>query len=253
MATQPQPRIVVFQHMPHETPGLFLDVMAAHGISAHPVHLHDGEAIPALDGFDAMMAMGGAQQVWQEDDYPWLVEEKAAIRDWVLTRGKPYYGVCLGHQLLASALGGEVGPAGTKEIGILDVALNGEGRAHPFLSALPDALSWLQWHTAEVHKAPPGARVLASSRDCPIQAIAVGTHALGTQFHAEASLASLESWAERPDYLAALAAECGPDGYGRLLADARTKMPAIAAHARHLFENFLATAGLARSAPRPAG
>ena len=101
-------RVLVFQHVAVEHPGIFRQFLADDGHSYQAVELDEGESIPALEGFDALWVMGGPMDVWDEAEYPWLVAEKAAIREAVITRRMPYLGFCLGHQLLGEALGGQV-------------------------------------------------------------------------------------------------------------------------------------------------
>jgi len=135
-------RILVFQHHPLEHPGTFRDFLAADGIAWDVVRLDAGEAIPPLAGYAALVVMGGPQDVWEEDRFPWLVAEKAAIRDAVVAREIPYLGICLGHQLLAVALGGEVAAmAGKAEIGIGQVELS--PKASATRSSADKALAWL--------------------------------------------------------------------------------------------------------------
>ena len=100
-------RALVFQHMDHDHPGRFLDFFAEDGIVPEPVRLFEGQDIPSLAPYDFLFVLGGAQDTWQEDQFPWLAAEKQAIREWVVERARPYFGVCLGHQLLSRALGGE--------------------------------------------------------------------------------------------------------------------------------------------------
>ena len=136
-------RILVFQHHPLEHPGTFRDFLAADGIAWDVVRLDAGEAIPPLAGYAALVVMGGPQDVWEEDRFPWLVAEKAAIREAVVAREIPYLGVCLGHQLLAVALGGEVAA----------MAGQGRDRHRPKSSSRPKASATrssadkaLAWH-----------------------------------------------------------------------------------------------------------
>jgi GMP synthase-like glutamine amidotransferase len=133
--------ILILQHIAIEHPGILLDFFREDGFRWTTVELDEGETIPELDPFDLMVVMGGPQDVWQEDQYPWFREEKTAIRKFVLDMQRPYLGICLGHQLLADATGGRVGLAKRPEVGVLTISSTEAGRRDPLLSALPDPMS----------------------------------------------------------------------------------------------------------------
>lgn len=229
--------ILVFQHMEVAHPGIFREFLRADGIAWQAVRLDRGEPIPDLAGFDALWVMGGAQDVWQEAEHPWLVAEKAAIRE-AVSRDMPFLGICLGHQLLADALGGEVGPAGRPEIGVFEVALT--DRDPPLLTGLPASARFLQWHAAEVRRPPAGARVLATSPSCAIQAIAVGERAFGLQFHAEVDPLTLADWLGVPSTVTALEKAVGPEKAARFVPDADAHMAEFEQAARQLYANLMA-------------
>ena len=236
-----KPRILVFQHIACEHPGIFREFLTADGIAWDAVELDEGEPIPPLEGYDALWVMGGPMDVWQEDLHPWLVAEKAAIREAVAERGMPFFGLCLGHQLLADALGGEVGPAATPEVGILEIELTEAGRNSPLFAGLPARQRCLQWHSDEVTRVPEGAVVLASSPDCAVQAMAVGPRAFSLQYHVELSAETVPDWGEIPEYQAALEAAMGAGALPRLEAEAAAGMSGFNAAARRLYENVMAT------------
>ncbi len=242
--TRQSPRILVFQHIACEHPGIFRDFLAEDGIEWMTVELDEGEPIPSFEHYDALWVMGGPMDTWQEDDNPWLVAEKAAIRDAVMDREMPYLGFCLGHQLLADALGGEVGPAGEPEIGILEVEVTDAGRASPFMTDLPERAACLQWHSAEVLREPPGASVLASSPACRVQAMSIAGRAFSIQYHVELTPTTVVEWGEIPEYRSALDSTLGPGALDRMIVDADTHMSAFNSASRQIYGNFMAANGL---------
>jgi GMP synthase-like glutamine amidotransferase len=234
---------LVFRHMEGDTPGRLSGLLAAAGYGVEIVELHRGQAIPALEAYDLMVVLGGAMHAWEEAAHPWLAAEKQAIAEWVGRRAKPYFGICLGHQLLADAMGGEVGLSLSPEIGVHEVAVTAEAEAHPFMTGLAGRHMSMQWHLAEVKRLPDGARALAASRGTAVQAMAVDRHALGVQFHCEWTLETIRSWAAI-GWVPALERHAGAGGHGRLLAAAAPHMPAIARVTETLYGNFTLAAGL---------
>ena len=232
-------KILVLQHERVEHPGAFRAFLDEDGHSWDPVHLNEGEAIPPLDGYDALWVMGGPMDVW--DDLPWLAPEKTLIREAVAERGMPFLGLCLGHQLLAEALGGEVGK-GTPEIGVMEVRLTEEGASGVFLDGLPERFEVLQWHGAEIERLPEGASVLATSPDCAVQAMRWGTRALSLQFHLEVEAGTVPEWNAIPAYAEALRDAMGDDGPARLEADVAERLPRMNDMAERIYINWLQAA-----------
>jgi GMP synthase-like glutamine amidotransferase len=237
-------RALVFQHMNYDHPGRFLDYFAEDNIIPEFVRLFEGEEIPSLAPYDLLFVLGGAQDTWQEDQFPYLKDEKAAIREWVLDRAKPYLGVCLGHQLLATALDGEVGIAEKSEVGVYDVHMTEAGSQHPFFAGLEPHNRVMQWHHAEVKRAPQGVKILAQSSTTAVQSMAIDHHALTTQFHCEFSPQTVATWSSLPGYITTMEKELGPGGYHKLKAECLPQMPQMARMTRQLYENFKKVSGL---------
>jgi GMP synthase-like glutamine amidotransferase len=236
-------RVLLLQHMDDDSPGRFGDFLRSDGFTIDCVKVHRGEPFPALASYDFMYVLGGAMDVWQEREHPWLVSEKAAIREWVAKCAKPFLGVCLGHQLLAEALGGEVGLAEKDEIGVFNISLT-DAAGHAIAADLPVSIQVTQWHHAEVKTLPQGATVFASSARTPVQAMTIGNCALGLQFHAEWQNDFIASWQSLPSYVHAMEKALGPGAHARLMADAAAIMPAYHLFARKLYDNLLRMAGL---------
>jgi GMP synthase-like glutamine amidotransferase len=234
-------RALVIQHMEHDHVGRFAEYFAEDGIIPTTVRPFMGEDIPSLAGFDLMFVLGGAQNTWQEAEFPYLQMEKQAIREWVGTRAKPYFGICLGHQLLADALGGSVGIAAQAEVGVLDVRVT---EPTTLFAGLSQTLTVMQWHHAEVQRVPEGAQILASSVATLVQAQSIGHHAFSTQFHCEFTPQAVLGWAALPNYVNALERDLGTGAHGRLVESCWPHMAEMGRNTRVLWENFKRTSGL---------
>ncbi|WP_435136392.1 type 1 glutamine amidotransferase [Pseudopelagicola sp. nBUS_19] len=234
--------ILVLQHAKVEHPGIFRSYLVEDGHSYDAVEIDEGEPLPELDQYEALWVMGGPMDVWQEDIYPWLIEEKAFIHEAVKVRGLPFLGLCLGHQLLADALGGTVGPSSTPEVGVMDVQLTQAGATGVLFDGFEDRFACLQWHGAEVKQMPAGGQCLATSPDCTVQAMRWGTRAFSAQFHIEVEADTVSSWSAIPEYAASLENALGQDGARVLGSDVSIALKKFNAMAERFYINWLQTA-----------
>jgi GMP synthase-like glutamine amidotransferase len=229
-------RTLVLQHIACEPPGVFEDVLRERAVELHRVELDEGETLPDWRGFDAIVAMGGPMSVNDEATLPWLAGEKRAIAD-AVRAGTPYWGVCLGVQLLAASLGARVYPGPEPEVGLLPVELTDEGQADPVFGDLENGLATLQWH-GDTFDLPEGAVRLASSPAYANQAFRY-ERAYGVQFHLEVSAEMAREWAGVPEYVASLERTLGADGAPAFLAAIEESAEEMRSAGRALFERWL--------------
>ena len=179
------------RHLAFEDLGLIEPLLRSRGFE---VHYHeagvDDFAAVELDAVDLLVVLGGPISVEDEDNYPWLFDEVALIRQ-RLDAGQPLLGICLGAQLMARALGARVKPMGAKEIGFSPLTLTEAGRS----TALAElgGQPMLHWH-GDQFELPVGMASLAATTTCPHQAFAPHDKALGLQFHPEVEPARFEQW-----------------------------------------------------------
>jgi GMP synthase (glutamine-hydrolysing) len=186
--------IVVFQHGEHVGPGRFGVTLRDHGfaLDIRRVDLPasaGGRPVPTdYDNVDGILALGGEQNVG--DPYPWLEQEAAYIKG-AHERQLPVIGICLGSQLIAHALGGQVGPMAAPEVGFHDVMLNPTGQVEPLLGGMAWNSPQFCSHGYEVKQLPAGATLLASSKACKVQIYKAGIRTIGIQYHPECDRVSI--------------------------------------------------------------
>ena len=231
-------RILVFQHLHLEHPGIFRDFFKEDGIDCHVIELDENQQIPDLNYYDALWVMGGPMDVWQESEYPWLVEEKAAIRKAVSELGMPYVGICLGHQLLADALGGEVGLGEHTEVGVMEIYKTDAGKNSSYLKKMPNKMNCLQWHSAEVKHAPIGMDILSYSEKCSIQSLSSGSRVLTMQYHQEITASAISDWSTIPTYNYLLGKSRGENFMNKLEQEVLKNITNFNKTARQLYNNW---------------
>ncbi|HET6514226.1 MAG TPA: type 1 glutamine amidotransferase [Thermodesulfovibrionales bacterium] len=192
--------VLILKNTPAEGPGTIEDFLREHGYRYSVVDLQE-DPVPDAANFNTLVMMGGPMSVNEEDRYPYITEEILTVRDFVSSRRR-VFGVCLGAQIMAKALGARVYVGPRKEIGWYDLELTEEGKDDPVMKKLsPQSVTGeslktfrvFQWH-GETFDIPAGAVRLARSELYPHQAFRYGTMAYAFQFHIEVRKEMIYEW-----------------------------------------------------------
>lgn len=183
-------RVQIFQHVPYEGPAAIEPYLIKRGHKVEVIQWFAGQLPEAITETDALIVMGGPMSVSDEESFPWLKLEKAAIAE-ALRLDVPLLGICLGAQLLAEVLGAQVNPMGYREIGWFPVETNQEFLDQPLGNSFPKRFTPLQWH-GDSFDIPAGCISLGSSQACKNQGFIYSKKQIGLQFHLEFDQSSVQ-------------------------------------------------------------
>jgi GMP synthase-like glutamine amidotransferase len=228
--------ILVLQHAGCEPPGVYEDELLERRVAFTRVLLDEDQELPDWRAYAGIVAMGGAMSVNDEAEHPWLVAEKRLIAE-AVDAGTPYWGVCLGAQLLAACLGARVWRGAQSELGVLPVALTAAAAQDPVFADMPASFQTLQWHS-ETYELPAGATQLARSADYEQQAFVAG-RAYALQFHLEVDMALADRWMAMPEFFEEIEQRHGDGAPAALRAQVQAGERDSIALARRLFSRWL--------------
>ena len=187
--------LVIFQHHPLEIPSRLGETLRDRGHRLRILRLYDGASVPDLDDVDAVVSMGGPMNVADTSEHGWIGDEMEFLKE-AHDRRLPIVGVCLGAQLLAATLGGEVGAMEQAEAGWHAVQQGFPGTTDALHAGVPWRTMQMHLHSQEVKKLPPDATPLSGSEQCKTQAFRVGQTAYGFQYHFEWTRREIEATLE---------------------------------------------------------
>ena len=234
-------KIIVLQHIKIEDPGYIKHLMLNDNVDLKTIELDEGEIIPKdLSIYDAMFCMGGPMDTWMEKDYPWLINEKKRIKEFVVDLKKPYLGFCLGCQLLGEVVGGSVVKSKSPEIGMLNINFSDNKKSDLLFNQFPSQIKSLQWHSYEVRDLDnkKDITLLASSPETKYQIFKYQNHAYGIQFHIEIKDTTVGEWGCVPEYKSALEKQLGQGALEKFDLDTKNNMPNMNKYSKILYENF---------------
>ncbi len=186
--------IHTFMHVPFEGLGCIEAWIMKNEHKLTFTRFYEEFTLPDSDEIDWLIVMGGPMGVYDIETYPWLKEEKEFIQKFI-QKGKTVLGICLGSQLIASALGAKVYPNKQKEIGWYNLKLTEQGKDHPIFSAFENEFPVFHWH-GDTFDLPAESIHLVSSDLCTNQAFLLKNNVLGLQFHFEVTSKSLNEMVE---------------------------------------------------------
>ena len=226
-------KIWVLQNAQPENLGIAGQVFQGCGLAPAYIHTFAGEEVPRyMDEAAGLVVLGGPMGVYEHDRYP-FIDAATRLIDQALKEDKPVLGICLGSQLLATALGARVARGSQKEIGWYPIQRKPAASEDQLMGGLQPSFMGYHWH-GDIFDLPKGATALASSARTAYQAFSYGRAAYGVLFHMEVTTQIIA------DMVRAFADEVREEGLDgeQIKADAAQHLPALHANGRTFFQNW---------------
>lgn len=199
------PCLHIIQHVDFEGPAAILEWAEQQKAKVTYTRQWLLDPLPPLDAFDFLVVMGGPMSVHDQVEFPWMESEISFVGK-ALHADKAVMGICLGAQIMSTALGGLVSNNPLKEIGFFPVRRSNVLEI-PWKALVPSEFTPLHWH-GETFSIPSGATLLGSSKACKNQGFLWGERALGLQFHLEATTESIDMLIQHSQEELAKGGEC---------------------------------------------
>jgi GMP synthase (glutamine-hydrolysing) len=242
-------RVIIFKHVAHEVLGTLNPLLREQGFRVRYVNFErEPEAEPCLDKYQGLVVFGGWMGVYEADRYPHIKVECRLIEQ-ALKRDIPILGICLGSQILAHVLGGNVRKHEEKEVGWRDVELTEEGRKDPLLAHFQPRERMFQMH-GDTFDIPKGAVHLARSAICAGQAFRYGTKAYGLQFHLEVDQAMIDRFLTIPENRAEVEEFGGKSAIAEMEEETHRHLERSVELSRKTFLEYVKLFGLGEREPR---
>jgi GMP synthase-like glutamine amidotransferase len=201
-----RPLVLVIQNEIDDPVALVGEWISEVGVDVEVIHAYRGETVPAFlpAQYSGAITMGGYMGANDDIEFPWLIDARSLMKD-VVANDIPFFGICLGGQLLAAAVDGKVEPTPVPEIGVASFRVNVDAAQDSVFGHLAGKeVVAAEWHKDYIVDLPDEAVVLAGNDVCPVQAFRMGKNVYGVQFHPEIDSEIFSSWAATDDELAKL-------------------------------------------------
>ena len=201
-----RPLVLVIQNEVDDPVALVGQWINEVGVDVEVIHAYRGETVPASlpAQYSGAIAMGGYMGANDDIEFPWLIPARSLMKD-LVANDIPFFGICLGGQLLATAVDGKVGPTPSPEIGVVSFRVTADAAQDAVFGKLAGKeVIAAEWHKDYITDLPEEAVVLAGNDACPVQAFRIGQNVYGVQFHPEIDSEIFSSWAATDDELAKL-------------------------------------------------
>lgn len=201
-----RPLVLVIQNEIDDPVALVGQWISEVGVDVEVIHAYRGETVPAFlpAQYSGAITMGGYMGANDDIEFPWLIDARSLMKD-VVANDIPFFGICLGGQLLAAAVDGKVEPTPVPEIGVASFRVTADAAQDSVFGHLAGKeVVAAEWHKDYITDLPDEAVVLAGNDVCPVQAFRMGKNVYGVQFHPEIDSEIFSSWAATDDELAKL-------------------------------------------------